>query len=247
MLKISLKQYMNERHLTIQNVTEMTGVSRPTISQLASGKAKGIQFETLSKLANGLNADVSELFDNQFSFETIQYYVKPVTESLYTPDGSITTGINCSSTLIDEDEPTIEVGFYYDGNITDVGTVTEFKVPTRLILSNPINGSDTVYKIEWLYDDLGEALIENYNEQKLYDFLSSSPINSLEKILGGVSRGIIQLLETSLTSKYKTATYVSFNSDLPIHRLPNESLNFLWDKKTLLNKKLFDQLIDIKY
>lgn len=246
MLKIALKQYMNERHLSIQDVTDMTGISRPTVSQLASGKAKGIQFETLSKLANGLDADISELFDNQFSFETIKYYVEPIQFESTSSDESATNNID-NSELLNEYDPTIRVGFYYDSNVSDLGTVIEFKIPTRVAISNKIIGENYVYEISWNYDDLGEDSMESYNEQKLYDFLSSSPINFLEKIIGSISRDIIQMLESTKSKDFTPANYITFSADLPIHRLPNESLNFLWDKQTLLNKKLFDKLIDLKF
>lgn len=60
-IKFRLSEIMDEKNLTIQDVHEMTGISRNTISQMINKEPKGIQFDTLDKLLNNLNLTVDNL------------------------------------------------------------------------------------------------------------------------------------------------------------------------------------------
>lgn len=65
MIYFELKELLDKRHLTMTELSERTGISRTTLSQLSTGKSQGIKFSTLDKLAYALNLNdhaVSKLF-----------------------------------------------------------------------------------------------------------------------------------------------------------------------------------------
>lgn len=62
MLKLRLKALCKERGLTLTELGEILGVSRPTISGFATGKIKP-SFDSLEKLCDALNVSPSELFE----------------------------------------------------------------------------------------------------------------------------------------------------------------------------------------
>lgn len=62
MLKLRLKALCKERGLTLTELGELLGVSRPTISGFATGKIKP-SFDSLEKLCAALNVSPGELFE----------------------------------------------------------------------------------------------------------------------------------------------------------------------------------------
>lgn len=76
MIKNNLKNILEQRGISINRLSNETGISRPTLTSLSNNESQGIQFETLEKLLIHLNVTLSELFDvklgkNIFSFETV--------------------------------------------------------------------------------------------------------------------------------------------------------------------------------
>lgn len=51
------------RGLSIKDVHEGTGLSRTTISNLANGYSKGIEFDTLQKLVDFFQCEITEIID----------------------------------------------------------------------------------------------------------------------------------------------------------------------------------------
>ena len=64
-MKILLLQIMNERNLTIRQVSVMTGLPRSTISDIISGYSDP-RMNTLEQLAIGLKVRITDLFDSQY-------------------------------------------------------------------------------------------------------------------------------------------------------------------------------------
>lgn len=58
-----LKSVLKEKKMTIGKLSELTGISRNTISLLIHGKSQGIQFNTLYKIAEQLEVPIGELFE----------------------------------------------------------------------------------------------------------------------------------------------------------------------------------------
>lgn len=56
-----LQKFINERNLSILELSKLSDVSRPSLTALASNKGKGIQFDTLEKLCRFFRVDISEM------------------------------------------------------------------------------------------------------------------------------------------------------------------------------------------
>ena len=57
-----IKEAREEKRLTQEELAEKSGVSRPTIVALESGKAEDVKISTLQKLAAAMDMTVQELF-----------------------------------------------------------------------------------------------------------------------------------------------------------------------------------------
>lgn len=78
MLKCNLKVLLAERNLKITQVSNDTRISRTTLTSLAFGYAKGIQFDTMNTLCNYLKITPKELFiylpyDIEIQLEDFRY------------------------------------------------------------------------------------------------------------------------------------------------------------------------------
>ena len=61
MIHLRIKEICKEQEITLNQLAERIGVSQPSISGIATGKQKP-SFDTLERLANALDVEVSELF-----------------------------------------------------------------------------------------------------------------------------------------------------------------------------------------
>lgn len=64
-MKILLDLYMNEHNLTVRQVEIMTGISKSTINRIANHKLSP-SMDTMEKLARGLKARISDLYESDF-------------------------------------------------------------------------------------------------------------------------------------------------------------------------------------
>lgn len=64
MLKLRLKELMEQRGLNVSDLSLITGLNRASLTQLLKNKSKMVKFETLDRLINALQVtDVYELFE----------------------------------------------------------------------------------------------------------------------------------------------------------------------------------------
>ncbi|HBA68438.1 MAG TPA: XRE family transcriptional regulator [Lachnospiraceae bacterium] len=61
----------NERHITINKLATLSGITQSTVDNLIKGKTKNPKLKTLHKLAIGLDMTVSELLDFPEMNETV--------------------------------------------------------------------------------------------------------------------------------------------------------------------------------
>lgn len=61
MIFCNLRVLMAERNVNIREVSEETGLSRTTISNLMNNQVGGIQYKTLIKLCEFLDCDVDDI------------------------------------------------------------------------------------------------------------------------------------------------------------------------------------------
>lgn len=57
-----LKELREAKHLTKSKLSEISGVSRPTIIKLEKGESAEVKSSTLVKLAEALDSTVSDIF-----------------------------------------------------------------------------------------------------------------------------------------------------------------------------------------
>ena len=62
-MRLNLKTIRQEMHLTQEELADMSGVGRVTISRLETGKLKETTAGTLSKLARALNVTIDKLVE----------------------------------------------------------------------------------------------------------------------------------------------------------------------------------------
>ena len=64
-MKILLDKIMNEKHLTIRQVSILTGVPKSTVADIASGGTSP-RMDTMELLAKGLKVRITDLFESDF-------------------------------------------------------------------------------------------------------------------------------------------------------------------------------------
>lgn len=70
MIRFSLKETMARQKVSIQDLSDNTGLSRTTISNISNNLAQGIQLDTLDKILKYLGVTVTEIieFQNDYIF-----------------------------------------------------------------------------------------------------------------------------------------------------------------------------------
>jgi transcriptional regulator with XRE-family HTH domain len=63
-LRIRLKEVRESRDLTQVELATRSGVGRPTISNIETGKTSGIDFDVLERLANALGVNAAVLIEH---------------------------------------------------------------------------------------------------------------------------------------------------------------------------------------
>lgn len=68
MLNFNLKEHLKKSNMTISELSERTGISRNSLGLLINGKSRGIQFDTLEKIARIMNIKIEDLFSLSFDY-----------------------------------------------------------------------------------------------------------------------------------------------------------------------------------
>ena len=63
-IRVRLKDTREARGLTQVELAKLSGVGRPTISNIENGKTSGIDFHVLEKLANALGVNAAVLIEH---------------------------------------------------------------------------------------------------------------------------------------------------------------------------------------
>lgn len=59
----NLSYLRKQRNLRQTDLSKMTGISQKALSELETGKSKGVSFSTLAKLCDALNVTIEQLFE----------------------------------------------------------------------------------------------------------------------------------------------------------------------------------------
>lgn len=234
MIILDLKTLMQQRHLSIQDVYEGTGISRNTISQLYNGKSKGIQFETLTKLVDFLNVEVEELFEERADFQKMV----------------------CSVTMSSE--------FKRFDTLKKIPSEFDYRPIAELIFSSPRFVSNEYKIADFRlpvfieYEENDNSVLFYTDEETAMDYLSEDDdvlidrsIDGMDKLTklnsaGKVERMFSQQIFT-LFSALKVdehPTFVGYSNELG--KQTHSYLNYLWPG-SLVDQSLLNKYIDLKY
>ncbi len=61
-MKLKIKDVLKEKKVTVVSLAGMIGITQPNMSNIVNGKSTP-SLETLEKIANALDVDITELFD----------------------------------------------------------------------------------------------------------------------------------------------------------------------------------------
>lgn len=64
-MKILLSEIMNQKNLTIRQVSILTGVPRSTVADIMSERASP-RLDTLEQLAKGLKVRITDLYESEY-------------------------------------------------------------------------------------------------------------------------------------------------------------------------------------
>lgn len=64
MIQFTLREILNEKKVSVNKISNATGISRQAVTAIVKNTSKGIQFETLEKIAEYLNIQPTKLIDD---------------------------------------------------------------------------------------------------------------------------------------------------------------------------------------
>lgn len=237
MLELNLKTLMQDRHLSIQDVYEGTGISRNTISQLYNGKSKGIQFTTLSKLVDYLEVEPEELFVESAEYERLEPSLDLQVDDDKLAEVNKPADI---SKLVSENEPIAYIGFASPANITEEYRVLDFSLP---IYANYDKENDSLS-----FDTIEEYAMDDFESSQLYYNAVSKMDTFCEKNSSGkienIFAEVVSLLFSALHFK-QVPFFIGYSNE--IGNRPSSYLNYLWPSKILLDDKTYSKYINAKY
>ncbi|MFT8425741.1 MAG: helix-turn-helix transcriptional regulator [Liquorilactobacillus sp.] len=237
MLKFDLKHLMETHHLSIQDVSDKTGISRNTVSQLYNNKSRGIQFETLSKLLNGLGVELYDLFDNSSDLKNLRFDVsyssREELEFKKSDDGSYFPNIDSTEFA--------EVSFFDEENSTKEFTVIDFRIPLGIELKK--NKHFTAIEF-YSYEELTDDNMEIRNSYLLDEFFRSTAKKEIETIF----LEVIQVVLHHCNLKNLDVDFFAFKTDLGlINEKEPFTINFVWPSLLFNDLDSIEEFIKEKY
>lgn len=226
MIRFTLKEFMTEKNLTIQDVYERTGVSRNTISQFYNGKSKGIQFDTLNKIASGLSASIFDLFTDSINFDTLTYSIKKREKE------------NLKFENIEEYVIPFQVSFFSDLNREHLLFILDVSADYTEL-------GDGIYKeLEFvsLTDNVEDYSIQNelFANSFFNDYLESK----VEIVMANVINEILPLIDDDIT----TLDTIVFRTDVGDNTKDSSFSNeYNWPAHIFASKQLVNEYLKNKF
>lgn len=121
MIVLKLKELMDKRELSINKLSQETGISRPALTSLYNNESRGIQFDTLEKLIEYFDVDLTQLIDESKNIVTFSYKSVMPLEDSQKP-------LNDSEALM------------FNANIDDTNTISK---PFNFVV-HPISGPEGI-------------------------------------------------------------------------------------------------------
>ena len=240
MLMLNLKNIMDGRKISIQEVYEGTGISRNTISQLYNGKSKGIQFSTLTKLVNFLGLySVSELFVDNVNYSGL-YGLLSWGRELKTNHSKekLENVFSLSPQLIDKDN--FFKNFWFEFSFMNSEDEEILRIP--LCISE--QSTNKFFQLEGLFDSVNDI-------NKAYEI--SGTFSNLEKDVGDnkldciISRAFSKFVFKTQKLLPDSLEYIGFRTDLGNSRGELYTMSLLWLVSDLTDKSRINNLLNMKY
>lgn len=232
MLKINLKNIMDNLGYSIQDVYEKTGISRNTISLLYNGKSKGIQFSTLDKLLAVLGVDADEFFIHDINYSNLKATLK-IDDSMpkdYLPklfDLTYSTGNRLDSK--------IELCFFEKSENENSSFL---KLP--LIISQ--YSSPDLWQFECLWKDEKVSYQDDFD---FTDIVKNAGYNELEKIILGA---FVEFRKQFKNLMPDSLNQISFRTDLGMPQHKSENLiSYIWDVDLIDDEFEAQTYLETKY
>lgn len=239
MLKLNLKELMDEKGLTIQDVYEKTGISRNTISLLYNGKSKGIQLSTINKLVNYLDLfSVSELFVNETNYSDVH--------------ASIVWGKKLEN---NHNKKTLENLFSLAPSVADKDSF--FNIPFFSL--SFVDGENELFKLPLSISE--QSTNEFFQLEGLFDLINKNDKafqinNSFSDLVKNIGNNKMERLISYAFSKFifkvkkilpESLNYIGFRTDFGDVVNDNYSISLLWLVEDLADKSKNESLLNMKF
>ncbi|MFU2205316.1 helix-turn-helix domain-containing protein [Streptococcus pluranimalium] len=133
MIKINLKDLMKKNKISINKLSNETGLSRPTLTSLLNNESKGVQFDTLETLLDYFDVSLTDLLTVTDREITFYYYEKVSMENLLWVEENSNSNNRNNNDLV-EIKPS--ENFLFDCQIIDTKKNIE---PFSLVVSPQLN------------------------------------------------------------------------------------------------------------
>lgn len=178
MIKINLKELMEKNKISINKLSNETGLSRPTLTSLLNNDSKGVQFDTLETLLDYFNISIADLLivtDREITF----YYNELVSmKNLLWAEENTETSKKSKNGFV-EMKPSD--GFIFDCCIQDTNEETE---PFNIMVS-PIIKDEKIFVVK-----LGIYRVNNKKEvagtADINNFLSKLNDDAIIKLTNSI-------------------------------------------------------------
>ncbi|MFZ3580323.1 helix-turn-helix domain-containing protein [Virgibacillus sp. DJP39] len=182
-IKSNLKAIIASRNLNVKKVSEITPLSRTTVSNLANNNSDGIHYETLIQLCNLLKCQPGDIFT---------FYDVDLSIELHDLSGSInvTNLFNQYRNTKKEFQSEENMTFNTIVNINNEGDVFQLKLPTTVngYFKTSMNFVHTINFSKKINDELKKYKltydVEAYAKDQIYDFIIKEISNLVDYDIG---------------------------------------------------------------
>lgn len=231
MLKINLKNIMDNMGYSIQDVYEKTGISRNTISLLYNGKSKGIQLSTLDKLLGALGVSPDEFFVNDVNYSDLQATIE-IDNSIQNVLPKLFDLTYSSGNRIDSK---LKLCFFEKAKNENMSFL---KLP--LIISQYSNPE--LWQLECLWNDNKTSYQDDFD---FTDIVKNVGYNKLEKI---ILSAFVKFRKQFKTLMPESLKQIGFRTDLGMPQNKSENLiSYIWDVELVDDEYEIQSYLDTKY
>lgn len=221
LIKLDLKKYVDNSHISINALSKSTGISRPTLTNMYAGKATAIQFETLETLCSFFNIGISDILKRIIGIENFNF-IEMSSANLDINSHRI-VGIQFERTI--KNQTDLEVAVFivsYDKKTSDSFNQQNFHTENlpkgSLMIGNEVeNEEDLPPELKSWLDKTNERMAKANNPKRLFfslEWIIPQELNSIKSKLD--SEIIDDLKKANILMNYgeTISLYRSFSKEL---------------------------------